>query len=73
MIRSSRRHGHFDPRYGPFAEVSHNGREFPDRLEWPAFSRSFPSRHRHDLEALEAYGRYRHVEGSVPRGEVVAG
>jgi hypothetical protein len=88
MIRSSRRRGHFDPRYGPFTGVLHdgalpadvgrsNGEVKPiaaweneggrspavadgDELsEWPAFSTSFPSRHRHDLVALEAYGRSR--------------
>jgi hypothetical protein len=32
----------------------------PDGLDWQAFSAvHFPGRHRHDLEALTAYGAYR--------------
>jgi hypothetical protein len=33
----------------------------PDGLDWQAFSAAyFPGRRRHDLEALSAYGAYRH-------------
>ena len=33
----------------------------PDGLDWQTFSAAyFPGRHRHDLEALTAYGAYRH-------------
>lgn len=32
----------------------------PDGLDWQAFSTAyFPGRHRHDLEAVTAYGAYR--------------
>ena len=72
MTRSSHRHRHFDPRYGPFAHVAGEGRELPDRVEWSAFSTSFPTRHRHDLEALEAYGRYRVAGAYVPRTDAPA-
>jgi hypothetical protein len=108
MIQSSRRHGHFDPRYGPFAGVANDALEAvlpavvvqssgevqriaaweneggrssvaaePDRApglvdrdelsDWLAFSTSFPSRRRHDLVALEAYGRSRqpHAESAA--------
>lgn len=35
--------------------------DVPAGLDWPAFSAaSFPGRRRHDLEALTAYGAYRH-------------
>jgi hypothetical protein len=36
--------------------------ELPGGLDWQAFStRYFPGRHRHDLEALIAYGAYRRL------------
>jgi hypothetical protein len=43
-----------------------------DRLDWQAFSAGcFPGRHRHDLEALSAYGAYRRshaVDAPPPDG-----
>lgn len=87
MIASSRRQGHFDPRWhtnssrppralvpaaddgGPSIQNWENegGRyattdqtDAPAGLEWYAFfSRYFPGRRRHDLEALKAYEAYR--------------
>jgi hypothetical protein len=43
--------------------------ELPGGLDWQAFStRYFPGRHRHDLEALIAYGAYRRLtRGSEAR------
>jgi len=36
--------------------------ETPEGLDWQAFSAAyFPRRRRHDLEALVAYGAYRHL------------
>lgn len=87
MIESSRRHGHFDPRWhtnssrpprplvpaaedgdpsiqnwenegGRYATTDQTGA--PAGLGWYAFfSRYFPGRRRHDLEALKAYETYR--------------
>jgi len=46
----------------------------PPTLDWEAFTAGFfPGRHKHDHEALVAYGAYRRGEGS-PAGNVpVAG
>ena len=42
----------------------------PATLDWEAFTASFfPGRHKHDHEALLAYGAYRRGEGS-PAGTV---
>ena len=44
----------------------------PAGLDWQAFSSAyFPGRHRHDLEAITAYGKYRRarvVEERTPEG-----
>jgi hypothetical protein len=50
MPDSARNHGPIHDRPGE------------ERLDWSAFSlRSFPSRRRHDFEALEAYEAYRNM------------
>jgi hypothetical protein len=43
------------------ASVVASGADVPAGLRWQAFSAAyFPGRRRHDLEALTAYGAYRH-------------
>jgi len=65
MIESGRRHGPFDLRYSIRRKTAAPAWELqPDwdcrgRLEWPLFvADSFPSRQRHDFEALAAYEAY---------------
>jgi hypothetical protein len=68
MIESSRRHGHFDPRWqidrsrpsrALIRAGENGGPNAPAGLEWYAFSSRFSGRRRHDLEVLKAYEAYR--------------
>lgn len=81
MFESGRKRGPFDLRYpvrrtigAPVWELQPD-RDGPGRLEWSVFlARFFPSRRRHDFEALAAYEAYRNSldraalpPGSSPR------
>jgi len=71
MVESRRKHGSFDHRYPPLSapETPTWVQEIEGGLDWTAFlARFFPGSHRHDIDALAAYGAYRSGE-SRPPGE----
>ena len=81
MVESMRKHGPFDFRYPVRPKIAtpvwelQPDRDGPGRLAWSVFlARFFPSRRRHDFEALAAYEAYRNAldraalsQGSPPR------
>jgi hypothetical protein len=86
MVELGYKHGPFDFRYRvprkiatPVWELQPD-RDGPGRLGWSAFlARFFPTRRRHDFEALAAYEGYRNAldraaspHGSAPSGPVFA-
>ena len=70
MVEARRKHGSFDHRYPPLsAPETPTWADGTERgLEWTAFqARFYPTAHRHDIDALAAYGSYRSRENSATK------
>jgi hypothetical protein len=64
VVESRRKHGAFDLRFPALSmpPTPAWGLDADRGLEWTEFqTRFFPGRHRHDIEALAAYGAYRGI------------